>query len=333
MSRDVLLACLTLALLLNLAVLAQAANLYYRSGRSGPRESREREPAAARSEPVIALQHARPTVADTGHKPSNGSDRLPLAPVTIEAEPAALPRDAPPDRIEPASSDDEPLDEEAAEEDAAQPGPAPEEPRRAHPRPVRATVEESTNGTPAASATAAKRGSARTPRGRRFVLPPLDEDQARSVRAIEAFLDGPPPSGTVPERPPRRRHRARRAAGSPVPRTTMLVWLHGFSDLDRAVGTTRAATVSAAFVDSLRRAARATDEVREIGSGRVRVVVDTDDAGATAFVERARRGVQPWLELLAVPLKVESGPRESSEILPFTAGRRAAGDHHGFGRR
>jgi hypothetical protein len=106
----------------------------------------------------------------------------------------------------------------------------------------------------------------------------------------------------------------------------MLVWLQGFSDLDRAVGTARAGSVSNAFRDALRRSARATDEVREVAAGRVRIIVDADDAGATAYVERARASVQPWLELLAVPLLVETGARESTQLIPFAGNRRVAGE-------
>jgi hypothetical protein len=168
---------------------------------------------------------------------------------------------------------------------------------------------------------------ARRTRGRRFVLPSLDEDQDRSAAAIEAFLGGEQPPGTTAERPQRRRHRARRPTGSPVPRTTMLVWLQGFGELDRVVGPSRASHVSNAFFDALRRLARTSDEVREVGTGRVRVVIDADDAGASAYVERARASVQPWLELLTVPLRVETGARESTEVFPFGTTRRVVGDH------
>jgi hypothetical protein len=314
MSRDVLLACLTLALLLNLALLGQAANLYLRRSRSASRVNRERVVGPVREQAVMTLPHARPPAADAGSMTTNGSDHLEVIVATVEPAEAAKPEPAAPEPLATAGRTAEPKTE------------PPE--TRAHADAT--TPDAATNGTlPEPVPVTARPGTKRATRGRRFVLPPLDEDQARSVRAIEAFLDGPPPppSGIAPERPQRRRHRVRRPAGSPVPRTTMVVWLHGFADLDRLVGTTRASSVSAAFVDALRRAARVTDEVREVGSGRVRVVVDTDDAGATAFVERARRGVQPWLELLAVPLKVESGARESSEVVPFTASRRVASDH------
>ena len=45
-----------------------------------------------------------------------------------------------------------------------------------------------------ATATTTETGP-RKARGRRFVLPPLDEDQDRSAAAIEAFLDGSLPPG------------------------------------------------------------------------------------------------------------------------------------------
>jgi hypothetical protein len=367
MSRDLLLACLALALVLNLALLGQAASLYFRRGRAAAR-TRERAATPARAAVMIELPHARPIEPTPA---SNGAEHLPVAeqrlPVAEQHLPVAEQHLPVADQqlpvaqtipgtevvaVAPSPPTDGRAGEPAATGTAAELTRAPASraiddglprPRAvaSQPRPKaidanrggNGHANENRDGNGNANAdlrhgTAAKAASKRTPRGRRFVLPPLDEDQARSARAIEAFLDGPPPAAdTAPERPARRRHRVRRAAGTPVPRTTMIVWLQGYSDLDRAVGSTRAATVSSAFVDALRRAARATDEVREMGSGRCRIVVDTDDAGATAFVERARRGVQPWLELLAVPLKVESGKRESSEIVQFGGTRRAVGDH------
>ncbi len=307
MSRDVLLACLAVALLVNLAFLGQVAILHSRRGR----EARRRRTAHRRLSPRRVI--ARPSTAP-------GSDLEFFVPTGPEARWGRLgPSSAPPQAAVSAAS----------AVTAAVAPPPPSAPDVETPP----LVEDQPEGiapqaSPEAEAVTSPRRTARhTPRGRRFVLPPLDEDHARSARAIEAFLGGSPPTGTAAERPHRRRHRARRPSGAPVPRTTMLVWLQGFGDLDRLIGTTRSGPVFAAFLEALRRSARATDEVREVGVGRVRVVVEADDAGANAYVERARAGVQPWLALLAVPLRVESGAGESTEVIPFGGTRRAVGDH------
>jgi hypothetical protein len=321
MSRDVLLALLVLALLLNLAFLSQVGAMRARRERSSARDRDEawRREAARRAEVsrTMSPQLAPGGTARTFFVPArdgNGSSRVALSegsPATNHdvaaaamAETraiAALPATTALAEPTPPIADDAPSADEPHV--AAQPS------------------------LDAAAVTTPSDGGARKTRGRRFVLPKLDEDQDRTSEAIEAFLDGPPPEpGTTTERPQRRRHRVRRPAGTPVPRTTLLVWLQGFADLDRAVGTSRANHVSNAFRDALRRSARATDEVREAGSGRVRLIIDADDAGANAYVERARASVQPWLELLSVPLRVESGAHQSTQVIPFAGTRRAVVD-------
>jgi hypothetical protein len=245
--------------------------------------------------PGIAIAAMRATPSTERPRGSSVAAVPPAAPTAAVAPPAPVAPVGPPAPV-------------AAVHRAAPPGPAAGKPAERSPE------------------TSAPAKSRRT-RGRRFVLPPLDEDQGRSAAAIEAFLGGEPPPGAAAGRPQRRRHRARRPTGSPMPRTTMLVWLQGFGELDRVVGTSRAGHVSNAFFDSLRRLARTTDEVREVGTGRVRIVIDADDAGANAYVERARASVQPWLELLTVPLRVETGARESTEVFPFAPSRRVVGDH------
>jgi hypothetical protein len=351
MSRDVLLACLALALLLNLAFLG-VVMLRPRPGRA-PLDDRGRGRSARawRAEPPrrasASRTLARPsTTARPGARffvpaPGNGSgpstapdpasraDRVGRAGraagpgIAVDARPMApmlatprteRPRNAPPVAPDAPVARVAPIAPVAPAPQVAAVAPA------APPEPAPAISAD------AASETGAANPKSRKTRGRRFVLPPLDEDQGRSAAAIEAFLGGEPPPGATTERPQRRRHRARRPTGSPMPRTTMLVWLQGFGELDRVVGPSRASHVSNAFFDSLRRLARTTDDVREVGTGRVRVVIDADDAGASAYVERARASVQPWLELLTVPLRVETGARESTEVFPFGTTRRIVGD-------
>ena len=285
MSRDLLLALLTIALLLNLAFLVQVANLrWQRKGDARPsrhvRAEAERTffgPTARGAEARVAA----PTTAEPLTSPSAAQPHERAGAVEAVAEPALSSQPA---------ADSEPS---SAQDDGVE----------ASPRPAR-------------------RGG----RARRFVLPPLDEDHARSARAIEAFLGGPPPTEVASERPHRRRHRARRTAGTPVPRTSMLVWLQGFGELDRMLGPARGASVSTAFLDALRRAARTGDEVREVARGRARVVVEADDAGASAFLDRARTDMQPWLDLLAVPVRLEAGQRESTGVISIDDARRVVGN-------
>jgi hypothetical protein len=334
MSRDVLLALLALALLVNLAFLSQVVTLRARRERSGAlnrddewRREAARRAAISRTAPPELMPGATARTFFVPARDGNGSGRAaatddPASTTHGNALAAAV------DTVDLHEADHAHDTHDMA---ALAVAPSVGEPSTRTPHDALATDDEprvaATSLDPATVTSSSDAGPRKT-RGRRFVLPPLDEDQDRSAAAIEAFLGGPPPPpGATAERPQRRRHRVRRAAGTPVPRTTMLVWLQGFGDLDRAVGTSRANHVSNAFNDALRRSARATDEIREAGAGRVRLIIDADDAGASAYVERARASVQPWLELLSVPLRVESGARQSTEVIPFAGSRRAVGDH------
>jgi hypothetical protein len=322
MSRDVLLALLALALLVNLAFLSQVVTLRARRERTGAlnrddewRREAARRAAISRTAPPQLTPGATAPTFFVPARDGNGSGRA----AATEAAPAT-----PHPIAAPVAADTHDLAAIPATTSVGEPSTrTPHDVTVADDEPRIAAASLDT-----AAVTSPSDAGPRKTRGRRFVLPPLDEDQDRSAAAIEAFLGGPPPpAGATAERPQRRRHRVRRPAGTPVPRTTMLVWLQGFGDLDRAVGTSRANHVSNAFNDALRRSARASDEIREAGAGRVRLIIDADDAGATAYVERARASVQPWLELLSVPLRVESGARQSTEVIPFAGSRRAVGDH------
>jgi hypothetical protein len=101
------------------------------------------------------------------------------------------------------------------------------------------------------------------------------------------------------------------------------VSLKGYAELELALGAARATTVAVAFSDALRRSARSTDQLRELGGGRTRVIVEADDAGANAYLDRARASTQPWLDLLPVPLRLDVGQRKS-EIIAFDGARRTA---------
>ncbi len=127
-------------------------------------------------------------------------------------------------------------------------------------------------------------------------MPDLEEDYDRAARSIAAFL-GEPVAPAGGPRPHRRRHRARRPAGSTA-RTDLILAIAGESLPGRAPHAVAAA---------LRETVRESDEVVEVPGGRLRVTLDADPVGSEAFVARARGVVQPWLELLGpdVELRVE----------------------------
>ena len=172
---------------------------------------------------------------------------------------------------------------------------------------------------PSGSGLATSRGRSRRARPRRFVLPPLEEDDARSERAIEAFLGHAAPTAAPSvDRPHRRPHRRHRPAGSRATRSTLVVGLNGFGDLERTVGAAAATRVAAAFAEALWRTARVGDEVQELDGGRVRLNLDCDRVGAEIFAERAASSVQPWLKALSVPLSIvvsaDTPPVEASPL-------------------
>jgi hypothetical protein len=142
-----------------------------------------------------------------------------------------------------------------------------------------------------------ERGEARkrsTGRQRRFVLPDRAESHARTERAIAAFL-GEPVAPDPESRTGRRRHRARRPAGAPAPRTDLVLSLAGPTPDPRIVHALSAA---------MRGAVRTSDQVVELPGGRLRVTLEADATGGEAFVRRARGVVRPWLSALDPDLEL-----------------------------
>jgi hypothetical protein len=132
---------------------------------------------------------------------------------------------------------------------------------------------------------------------RRFVMPDDRGSHVRTERATAAFLREP----VVPDaehRSGRRRHRARRPAGKPVPRTDFVISLAGPAPDPRIVH---------GLSGALRGAVRTSDKVIELPNGRLRITLETDIQGGEAFVRRARGVVRPWLTALDpdVELRVE----------------------------
>ena len=135
-------------------------------------------------------------------------------------------------------------------------------------------------------------------RRRRFVLPRLEEDRARSDRAIAAVLGEIDTSRVTA--PAVRRQRTRRVAGQPVPHTEVLL-----------VGAERyAADFMYALARAMEQASRDSDRVQVLPEGSVRVLLEADPQGADAFVQRARALLGPWLQFAGVTVEFLVRPLE-----------------------
>jgi hypothetical protein len=233
-------------------------------------------------------------------------------PTTRDADPGApvAADDTDPARLTATSSDSsEPDWVPAASAEPAEPIPAPEPVRPAARRPAarqRPRTRTERGAAPAPRSATAEPGGRRS---RRFVMPDDDGSHARTDRAIAAFL-GEPVAPDPETRAHRRRHRARRPAGAPVPKTDLVVSLAGSDPDPRIVHALSAA---------LRGAVRTSDQVVELPRGRLRITLEADAGGGDAFVRRAHGVVKPWLTALdpALELRVER-PRASRSTAAST---------------
>jgi hypothetical protein len=195
---------------------------------------------------------------------------------------------------------------------------------------IRATVPESPPAEPepatGESEMAAAKQETGNRRGRRFVLPPTDEDPGRTERAIEAFLGEPAPSGSTSAHRPRRRARRHRAPGEAPAPIVLVAALGGFDELRNTLGREGAVRFAEAYGEALRATLRSGDQVTDLGQGRLRLVVHADEEGARALMDRARAVCQPWLRLAPVPLALRVRPMP--EARP-TDGRRGDGRTNG----
>jgi len=144
----------------------------------------------------------------------------------------------------------------------------------------------------------------RPTRPRRFVLPQHDEDRGRTERAIQTFLGASEdhPAGT---HQPRRRARRRR---HPSDTTTVVAAMTGWNSLRTSAGRDAADRYADAFGEAVRGTIRSSDQVTDLGHGRIRLVLHADDEGVQALADRLRTVCGPWLRVAPVPLDVQVGP-------------------------
>jgi hypothetical protein len=289
MSREVLLALLGALLLINVGVLISIAVLSALRGTTASLPVEERRPRAVRPTQARSPEAYQPTTialpSVTDPPIRRGADAPETAASHATAAVATIERDAP---LVPGTMDFRPTTPPTNGSNGE---------RSADPD---VTGQREPSGL--------KRGK----RQRRFVLPPLDDDNVRSVRAIEAFLEHPPDAGHTHDRPHRRRHRARRPAGTRPPRTAVVLELEHFGLLEQRLGRDSAERLTGAVAEALWRGARTTDEIRELGSGRFEIVLDADESGVDAFVSRATNAMQPWLTAYPVALGVAASRSRAS---------------------
>ena len=84
--------------------------------------------------------------------------------------------------------------------------------------------------------------------------------------------------------------------------------LGGFEQLRQTVGREGAFRFAEAYGEALRATVRSGDHVTDLGAGRLRLVVNADEEGAQALMDRARAVCEPWLRLAPVPLALRVRP-------------------------
>jgi hypothetical protein len=324
MPRDVLLVLVLVAVLLNLALLVGVGIARWRVAGSPPRPRRH------------AVHHASPD--RTRIRPNLSPRARPAAwsPTGVRAAPAMAVRE----RARPIAAPLGPVAPPAAMFGPDRPSVA----RTTTPTTtatvddVRGTAGQARAVEPSASlngpepAPAAAPGEPATRRSRRFVLPRNDEDKGRTERAIEAFLGEPAPSGSTSTHRPRRRARRQRPPGEGAGPVVLVAALGGFDQLRQTLGREGAIRFAEAYGEALRATLRSGDHVTDLGQGRLRLVVNADEEGAVALMDRARAVCEPWLRLAPVPLALrvrpmpEARPADARRVDGRSAGSSASGE-------
>jgi hypothetical protein len=340
-SRDQLLILLVAGVVLNLGLLTAAAAIHLRRenedvalGSRTPAPNPPTTTGPGRPQPAPAVAATRTAIAPPLDGPSVGRPRrrtaaaaridgeptpvtrqvtvarraVPRAPAGATAAPAATrptaePHPDPTPVLRPTASVVVPgparRREPAASVAVAADAPA-APPTRGGAAATGSPAEPAATPAPAEQPKGAKRRSSRP---RRFTLPDNDDDHDRIKRSIAAFL-GEPVAPVAPGRQHRRRHRARRPAGAAAPHTDVVLAI---------AGSGRSPRVAHAVAAALRDAIREVDEIVELPGGRIRVRLESDDAGSSAFVDRAQTVVRPWLDVLGTDLELRVVDQDEAE--------------------
>lgn len=278
MPTGLLLPAFALVLLANAILIAVAIRSMRRGG------ALDDAPFPTRSTRPIGRSASRPA-------PSSSPAPAPSAPPTVAP--------APPPAEAPTAPDASTAQAAAATARVADPEDAPSATTTLPPQPA---PPEKPRATPARPrklpATTTSRSGGRR---RRFSLPPLDEDHEKVSRSIATFLDPSiaDDSETATDA----------ASGSgdddtaQPPTTVALVAVSGPDEGDEPASPLGLAV--AAVERALRGAARGTDRVDALGTGRYRIVLaSTGELAARAYLRRVRAITEPLLEELDPPRRL-----------------------------
>jgi hypothetical protein len=136
----------------------------------------------------------------------------------------------------------------------------------------------------------------RTRKRGRFELPALHEDHERILRSIQALLSLDD-AGTASGGP---------RPGHATPSSTIaVVGIGGYDGLAETAGSRIAVGVAGAVRETLRRAARGTDRIVDLGGGRFCVLLPaTGERAAGSYLRRVHAACDPWLGAAAVPVNL-----------------------------
>jgi hypothetical protein len=155
-------------------------------------------------------------------------------------------------------------------------------------------------------------------RTRRFELPALHEDHERILRSIQAFL-------SLDEAGTPTRNGITRPGPGTTASTIAVVGIGGYDGLAETAGSRIAAGVAGAVRETLRRAARGTDRIVDLGSGRFCVLLPaTGERAAASYLRRVHAACDPWLGATAVPVNLIVATASTGQDVDLEAALRQA---------
>jgi len=177
-----------------------------------------------------------------------------------------------------------------------------------------------------AAASRKREGRTSPRRGRRFTLPSIEVDHARTERVVLSLLSGddePAPALLVDAW--ERLLGAEPEGAGPRSAVVVAVAIDGLDQVAEASGRDAAELVVGGVLDAIRRSARASDRVASVGRGHFRVLlVDADTDVAARFVSRVRDAAERRLSLAPASVAVVAGWAEATSAGHLEGAVRAA---------
>jgi hypothetical protein len=165
-------------------------------------------------------------------------------------------------------------------------------------------------------------------RGRRFTLPPIDVDHARTERVMLSLLSSDDEAQGQMVDVWERLVGTDAGPGAAGVAAVVALTLEGLDRLAEASGRDAAERAVGATLDAIRRCARASDRVASIGRGHFRVLlVDADAAVAARFVTRVRDAADRRLTVAGSTITLAAGWAEAANAGRLEGAVHAAEDH------